>query len=162
MRKIGRARKDSLLSPETRYPGPDTLYCHDQKVRQKHRDPAGRDGGVLHGRQKGRRHGPRHGPAQGRPQDLHLRAPHPQPPDGGASAKRGIIPLKDLDGIEEGTTVIIRAHGISPQERDTLKKKGVMIVDATCPKVGRVQSVIKNTPPRTTASSSWATPSIPR
>ena len=51
--------------------------------------------------------------------------------------KRGIIPATDLDGIEKGTTVIIRAHGISPQERETLKRKGVMIVDATCPKVGR-------------------------
>ncbi len=57
--------------------------------------------------------------------------------------KRGIIPVQDLDGIEEGTTVIIRAHGISPQERESLKNKGVMIIDATCPKVGRVQSVIK-------------------
>lgn len=57
--------------------------------------------------------------------------------------KRGIIPVEDLDRIEEGTTVIIRAHGISPQERESLKKKGAMIIDATCPKVGRVQSVIK-------------------
>ncbi|HQG84712.1 MAG TPA: 4-hydroxy-3-methylbut-2-enyl diphosphate reductase, partial [Syntrophales bacterium] len=57
--------------------------------------------------------------------------------------RRGIIPVQDLDGIEEGTTVIIRAHGVSPQEREILKKKGAMIIDATCPKVGRVQSVIK-------------------
>jgi len=57
--------------------------------------------------------------------------------------KRGIIPVKDIEGIEEGTTVIIRAHGISPLERETLKKKGVMIIDATCPRVGRVQSIIK-------------------
>jgi 4-hydroxy-3-methylbut-2-enyl diphosphate reductase len=57
--------------------------------------------------------------------------------------KRGIIPMTDLEGIERGATVIIRAHGVSPQERETLKKKGVMIIDATCPKVGRVQSVIK-------------------
>ena len=57
--------------------------------------------------------------------------------------KRGIIPVKDLEGIEEGATVIIRAHGISPQERETLKKKGVLIIDATCPRVGRVQSIIK-------------------
>jgi 4-hydroxy-3-methylbut-2-enyl diphosphate reductase len=57
--------------------------------------------------------------------------------------KRGIIPVKDIEGIEEGTTVVIRAHGISPLERDTLKNKGVMIIDATCPRVGRVQSIIK-------------------
>ncbi len=57
--------------------------------------------------------------------------------------KRGIIPVKGIEEIEEGATVTIRAHGISPQERDTLKKKGVMIIDATCPRVGRVQSIIK-------------------
>ncbi len=57
--------------------------------------------------------------------------------------KRGIVPMTDLEGIEEGATVIIRAHGISPQERSALKRKGVAIIDATCPKVGRVQSVIK-------------------
>ncbi|HTZ40021.1 MAG TPA: 4-hydroxy-3-methylbut-2-enyl diphosphate reductase [Syntrophales bacterium] len=57
--------------------------------------------------------------------------------------KRGIVPVKDLEGIAEGATVVIRAHGISPLERETLKKKGVLIIDATCPKVGRVQSIIK-------------------
>jgi len=57
--------------------------------------------------------------------------------------RRGIIPMTDLEGIEEGATVIIRAHGISPQERSALKRRGVAIIDATCPKVGRVQSVIK-------------------
>ena len=57
--------------------------------------------------------------------------------------RRGIVPMTDLEGIEEGATVIIRAHGISPQERSALKRRGVAIIDATCPKVGRVQSVIK-------------------
>jgi 4-hydroxy-3-methylbut-2-enyl diphosphate reductase len=57
--------------------------------------------------------------------------------------RRGIVPMTDLEGIEEGATVIIRAHGISPQERAALKRRGVAIIDATCPKVGRVQSVIK-------------------
>ncbi len=55
---------------------------------------------------------------------------------------RGIKEVKCLDEISQGT-VVIRAHGISPQERDILKSKGVGIIDATCPRVSRVQAVIK-------------------
>ncbi|HAJ26880.1 MAG TPA: 4-hydroxy-3-methylbut-2-enyl diphosphate reductase, partial [Syntrophus sp. (in: bacteria)] len=59
---------------------------------------------------------------------------------------RGIIPVAHLEEIpsgEAGLTIIIRAHGISPQERKSLKEKGLKIIDATCPKVGRVQAIIK-------------------
>ncbi len=56
--------------------------------------------------------------------------------------KRGILPVDDIDKIEEGT-IIIRAHGISPLERKKLKEKNVKIVDATCPKVAHVQAIIK-------------------
>lgn len=62
--------------------------------------------------------------------------------------KRGIIPvgniegLNDIGGSGEGT-IIIRAHGISPQERRHLKAKGLKIVDATCPKVANVQAIIR-------------------
>jgi len=34
-----------------------------------------------------------------------------------------------------GTVVIIRAHGISPQTEAELRKRGAVVVDATCPKV---------------------------
>lgn len=56
--------------------------------------------------------------------------------------KRGILPVTDLSDIKEGT-IIIRAHGVSPQERKTLQKRGLKIIDATCPRVGRVQALIK-------------------
>jgi (E)-4-hydroxy-3-methyl-but-2-enyl pyrophosphate reductase len=59
---------------------------------------------------------------------------------------RGIIPVSGLEEIppgEAGLTIIIRAHGISPQERQGIKAKGLKIIDATCPKVGRVQAIIK-------------------
>jgi (E)-4-hydroxy-3-methyl-but-2-enyl pyrophosphate reductase len=55
---------------------------------------------------------------------------------------RGILEAGSLDEIESGT-VVIRAHGISPQERQQLKDKGVGIIDATCPRVARVQAVIR-------------------
>jgi 4-hydroxy-3-methylbut-2-enyl diphosphate reductase len=55
---------------------------------------------------------------------------------------RGIQEVKSLDEITGGT-VVIRAHGISPQDKQALKGKGVGIIDATCPRVARVQAVIR-------------------
>ncbi len=55
---------------------------------------------------------------------------------------RGIGEASSLDEIEEGT-VVIRAHGISPAEREALEEKGVTIIDATCPRVAAVQAIIK-------------------
>ncbi len=40
-------------------------------------------------------------------------------------------------------TVIIRAHGITPNERRQLEEKGLFIVDATCPKVVRSQRMVQ-------------------
>ena len=40
-------------------------------------------------------------------------------------------------------TVIIRAHGVSPDEGQNIKDTGVHIVNATCPHVGKVQGIIK-------------------
>ena len=40
-------------------------------------------------------------------------------------------------------TVIIRAHGVSPEESQKIKDTGVKIVNATCPHVGKVQGIIK-------------------
>jgi len=59
--------------------------------------------------------------------------------------KRGILPVHSLEEIPSGgdTTLVIRTHGISPEERRKIKAKGLRIVDATCPKVARVQAIIK-------------------
>jgi (E)-4-hydroxy-3-methyl-but-2-enyl pyrophosphate reductase len=50
--------------------------------------------------------------------------------------------VKDIDGLKAGT-LIIRAHGIPPEERKILKSSGLKIIDATCPRVAQVQSIIK-------------------
>src|SRR5262245_50682776 len=39
------------------------------------------------------------------------------------------------DAIPEGSTVIIRAHGVAPQTYQTLKARGLKIMDGTCPYV---------------------------
>ncbi|HOO90995.1 MAG TPA: 4-hydroxy-3-methylbut-2-enyl diphosphate reductase, partial [Syntrophales bacterium] len=56
--------------------------------------------------------------------------------------ERGIVPLESIDQIEDGI-IVIRAHGVSPLERERIREKGVEIVDATCPKVASVQAIIK-------------------
>ena len=56
--------------------------------------------------------------------------------------QRGIIPIDNIDDVDGGT-IIIRAHGISLEARQKIEEKGMKIVDATCPRVIRVQSIIK-------------------
>ena len=56
--------------------------------------------------------------------------------------KRGIRCLQDLDGAEQGR-IAIRAHGIPPQERKAMRQKGFKIINATCPRVAKVQGIIK-------------------
>jgi len=58
---------------------------------------------------------------------------------------RGITPVKSIEEIKdrESAVLIIRAHGIAPAERKKIKDSGIKIIDATCPKVGYVQAIIK-------------------
>jgi (E)-4-hydroxy-3-methyl-but-2-enyl pyrophosphate reductase len=60
--------------------------------------------------------------------------------------QRGIVPLvhpEELDYIPPGSMIVIRAHGIPPREKKNIEEKGFNVVDATCPKVTRVQSIIR-------------------
>ena len=50
----------------------------------------------------------------------------------------GVIPVDSPDGITGGT-VVIRAHGVEKSLEEELKKRGVEVVDATCPFVKRAQ-----------------------
>jgi len=51
--------------------------------------------------------------------------------------RRGIEILDEAKLPENlsGSVVIIRAHGVSPQTEAQLRKRGAVVVDATCPKV---------------------------
>jgi (E)-4-hydroxy-3-methyl-but-2-enyl pyrophosphate reductase len=57
--------------------------------------------------------------------------------------RRGIRCSEDLTEAEERGRIAIRAHGIPPQERKAIKDKGFKIINATCPRVGKVQGIIK-------------------
>lgn len=55
---------------------------------------------------------------------------------------KNVRTVNDITGLEKGT-VLIRAHGIPPQERQILKSSGLKIIDATCPRVAKVQAIIR-------------------
>jgi 4-hydroxy-3-methylbut-2-enyl diphosphate reductase len=60
----------------------------------------------------------------------------------GLLAEKGI---SVLDGIpEKGSgTVLIRAHGVPPDTKARLEKAGFNVIDATCPRVIKVQAIIQ-------------------
>jgi len=55
-------------------------------------------------------------------------------------ARKGIVVLDGRSGGAPGTAVI-RAHGVSPAERDRLNRCARRVIDATCPHVRRVQRI---------------------
>jgi len=56
--------------------------------------------------------------------------------------ERGIKVLGEGETPASGL-VVIRAHGIPPRERQALEVTGARIIDATCPRVARVQAIIR-------------------
>ena len=57
-------------------------------------------------------------------------------------SERGVKVLHDVPEHESGT-VIIRAHGVPPAQKEKLKMAGATIKDATCPHVVKVQVIIR-------------------
>lgn len=57
-------------------------------------------------------------------------------------ASRGVRTLEAIPDRAEGT-VLIRAHGVPPETKRRLREVGFRVIDATCPRVVRVQSIIR-------------------
>lgn len=55
---------------------------------------------------------------------------------------KGVHVINHCEELAEGT-VVIRAHGISPSERRKIRSQPIKLINATCPRVARVQSIIK-------------------
>jgi 4-hydroxy-3-methylbut-2-enyl diphosphate reductase len=56
--------------------------------------------------------------------------------------KKGISAFNEIPQQGSGT-VLIRAHGVPPQTRGQLEEVGFNVIDATCPRVIKVQTIIK-------------------
>lgn len=56
--------------------------------------------------------------------------------------EKGIEILEAVPGAGSGT-VLLRAHGVPPETKDALRKSGFQLLDATCPRVIKIQTIIK-------------------
>ena len=58
---------------------------------------------------------------------------------------RGLCTVEesDLNTIPDGSTVIIRAHGVAPKVTQALEAKHCKIIDATCPRVKASQKMVE-------------------
>lgn len=56
---------------------------------------------------------------------------------------RQVGEIDDVDEAGEEMMVLIRAHGITPQTRDEILRRGSRVCDATCPHVIRAQKIVE-------------------
>jgi len=58
---------------------------------------------------------------------------------------RGLCTVEEsqINTIPDGSTVIIRAHGVAPRVTAALEEKGCRIIDATCPRVKASQKMVE-------------------
>ena len=54
-------------------------------------------------------------------------------------AEHGVRHVNDIDEIGQGDTAIIRSHGVTRETLHELERRGVNIIDATCPHVSTAQ-----------------------
>jgi len=60
-----------------------------------------------------------------------------------ALRKRGAEVIGSPEEARPGDTVLIRAHGVSPEVREALAERGITVADATCPFVAKIHSIVK-------------------
>ena len=52
--------------------------------------------------------------------------------------ERGVVFVSDLEEVPEGANVLFSAHGVSPEVRETARRRKLFTIDATCPLVTKV------------------------
>ena len=57
--------------------------------------------------------------------------------------EKGVVCAESIDEIKDKSAVIVRAHGISESEYLRFKEKNIEVIDATCPYVKRIHSIVK-------------------
>ncbi len=54
--------------------------------------------------------------------------------------RRGAVFVDELDQVPDGATVVFSAHGVSPAVRAAAARRGLAVIDATCPLVSKVHA----------------------
>ena len=58
-------------------------------------------------------------------------------------AEKGVHSVENLDRLSTGDALIIRAHGAPPAVYEECEKKGIRLIDATCPYVKRIHKIVQ-------------------
>jgi 4-hydroxy-3-methylbut-2-enyl diphosphate reductase len=58
----------------------------------------------------------------------------------GRLEKLGAVFVDELDAVPDGATVVFSAHGVSPAVRAVAARRGLDVIDATCPLVSKVHA----------------------
>jgi len=58
----------------------------------------------------------------------------------GDLTSRGAVFVDELDQVPDGATVVFSAHGVSPAVRAEASRRGLAVIDATCPLVSKVHA----------------------
>lgn len=56
---------------------------------------------------------------------------------------RGAVFVDELDEVPDGTPVVFSAHGVGTAVRDEAMRRGLTVVDATCPLVAKVHTEVR-------------------
>ena len=56
---------------------------------------------------------------------------------------QGVAPVDSLDEVGDGETVLIRSHGVGPSVYEEASRRGIRVIDATCPHVKKAQQDAK-------------------
>jgi 4-hydroxy-3-methylbut-2-enyl diphosphate reductase len=54
--------------------------------------------------------------------------------------RQGAVFVDELDEVPDGTTVVFSAHGVAPAVRAEAARRGLNVIDATCPLVAKVHT----------------------
>lgn len=56
-------------------------------------------------------------------------------------SEKGLLVAENLNSVPDGSTVIIRAHGVPPEIYSLMEEKHINVIDATCPRVKASQKI---------------------
>ncbi|MCI1931565.1 MAG: bifunctional 4-hydroxy-3-methylbut-2-enyl diphosphate reductase/30S ribosomal protein S1, partial [Clostridia bacterium] len=56
--------------------------------------------------------------------------------------EKGVKCVDSIDGIKNGT-IVLRSHGVGKKVYDDINKKGLKIIDGTCPFVKKIHDIVK-------------------
>ena len=62
----------------------------------------------------------------------------------GELKKGGFEIIDDAEDVPEGSKVIIRAHGVTPDQKKILEDKNCIVYDCTCPFVEKIHKIVRD------------------